>query len=298
MRGFAMPGQFNSFLAVFLLCFGLFTPTLSAQSGRRLKDFRFEFTTGVSFQQSILDSSYFHEFSPPFLSGAYVSSADQTVYFKGRTSWGMNAALTYFPAEKFGLQFQFEYGRPRFEGNNSNYDLRMNYSLSDPAGAPPYPFLFERSYGWPDTEGNLNELCFSLNAVMRLPVSNTIVLNISLGPTYFRVTGEGVGLAYSKYWMEDDYFVGETFQLKIDFGPIHRLGLNVGGEFNWLLFHNVCLTADARFFACPEDEVALDILPNEMLTEPLDQVKTTMNIGRIKVNPTFYRVNLGLKYLF
>jgi hypothetical protein len=126
----------------------------------------------------------------------------------------------------------------------------------------------------------------------------TISLNVSLGPTYFRVKGEGVGLAYSKYWMEDGYFVGETFQLKIAFGPIHRLGLNAGAEFNWLLFHNVCFTADARFFASPEAEVSLDVLPNEMLTDPIDQVKKTMDIGRIKVNPTFYRINLGLKYLF
>jgi hypothetical protein len=294
-----MERRFFSFLGAFFLCFGLSSLPLTSQTGRSWKDFRFEFATGVSFQQSILDSSYFHEFPPPFLSGAYESTADQTIYFKGRTSWGMNAALTYFPAEKLGLQLQFEYGRPRFEGNNSNYNVWLNYSLSDPAGSPPYPLLFERSYGWPDTEGNLNEICLSLNAVARLPVSRKITLNISLGPTYFRVKGEGVGLAYSTYWMEEGYFVGETFQLKIDFGPIHRLGLNVGGEFSWLLFHNVCFAADARFFACREEEVSLHVLPNEMLTTPpFEEVKKTMNIGRIKVNPTFYRVNLGLKYLF
>jgi len=286
------------FLGVVFLCLALSCQPLYCQTDRGWKDYRFEFSTGVSFQQSILDSSYVHEFPPPFLSGAYESTADQTIYFKGRTSWGMNAGLTYFPTEKLGFQFQFEYGRPQFEGNNSNYDVRLNYSLSTPAGSPPYPFLFERSYGWPDTEGNLDELCFSLNAVVRLPVLRTISLNVSFGPTYFRVKGEGVGLAYSKYWMEEGYFVGETFQLKITFGPIHRLGLNAGAEFNWLLFHNVCFTADARFFASPVAEVALDILPNEMLTDPFDQVRKTMDIGKIKVNPTFYRVNLGLKYLF
>jgi hypothetical protein len=271
---------------------------LLSQTGKDWKDYRFEFSTGVSYQQSILDSSYHHQFSPRFLSGAYESTADHTIYFKGRTSWGMNVGLTYFPMEKLGLQFQLEYGRPRFEGDNTNYDVWLNYSLSTPAGSLPYPFLFERSYGWPDTEGTLNELCFSLNGVLRLPVSRKITLNVSLGPTYFLVKGEGVGLAYSKYWMEEGYFIGETFQLKIAFGPIHRLGLNAGGEFNWLLFHNVCLSADARFFASPEVEVGLDILPNEMLTDPFDQVKKTMNVARIKVNPTFYRVNLGLKYLF
>ena len=281
-----------------LLFSGLSSLPLFSQTGTDWKDYRFEFSTGVSFQQSILDSSYTHEFSPPFLSGAYESTADQTIYFKGRTSWGMNAGLTYFPVERLGLQFQLEYGRPRFEGNNTNYDVALTYSLTSPPGDPPYPYYYNRTIGWPPTEGTLNELCLSLNAVIRLPVSRKITLNISLGPTYFRVKGEGVGLAYSKYWIEEGNFMGETFQLKIAFGPIHRLGLNVGGEFNWLLFQNVCFTADARFFASPEAEVSLDVLPNEMLTDPFEQVKKTMDIGRIKVNPTFYRVNLGLKYLF
>jgi hypothetical protein len=98
--------------------------------------------------------------------------------------------------------------------------------------------------------------------------------------------------------MEEDYFVGETFQLKVAFGPIDRLGFNVGGEFNWLLLHYVCFIADLRLFTSPEAEVSLNVLPNEMLSDPFDQVKQTLNIGRIKVNPTFYRLNLGLKYLF
>ena len=42
----------------------------------------------------------------------------------------------------------------------------------------------------------------------------------------------------------------------------------------------------------------LNVEPNEMLTTPLDQVKATMKLGSVQIDPTFYRVNLGLKYLF
>ncbi len=278
--------------------FGLFLPGLSAQTKEIWKSYRFEFSSGVSFGRSILSSTYSHRYSPPFLSGAYESEAHQIIHLKGRTGWGVNAGLTYFPLDKLGLQFQLEYGRPGLGGDNSTYQVRMTYALTSLPGNPPSPFYFNRTYGWPETEGNLSELFFSLNAVVRLPVSGRMALNISFGPTLFRVEGKGVGLAYSRYWIEDGEFNGETFQLKFDFGPIYRPGANVGAEFNWLLFHNVAFTADGRFFACSETKTDLGLLPNKMLTDPLSEVKKTMNIGQVKVNPTFYRLNLGLKYLF
>lgn len=105
-------------------------------------------------------------------------------------------------------------------------------------------------------------------------------------------------MAYSKYWMEEGYFMGETYELKYRLGPINKMGLNLGGELNWVIFHNVALTFDFRFFECSKKTLAVNILPNEMLNEPLSAVKQTMNLGKISVYPAFYRFNLGLKYLF
>jgi hypothetical protein len=276
---------------------GLATASLFAQTDR-WKDVKLEFSTGLSYEFSPLRSSYLHKYSPPFLSGAYVSTAQQTINLRGKPNWGVNGALTFFPLEHLGVQVQVEYGRPRLRGANSSYDVFLNYALASPAGSPPYPYVFEKSYGWPSTEGNLNELCLSLNAVIRLPLSNRICLNFSGGPTYFSVKAEGVGLAYSQYWMEDSYFMGETFQLKYRLGTFGKLGLNLGGEFNWIIFNTVGLVADVRFYGCPETRVQLEVLPNEMLDVPLSEVKTTMRLGSVQINPTFYRVNLGLKYLF
>jgi hypothetical protein len=283
--------------AMIALYLTVFSPVflLSATDWKKVK---FEFSTGVSYQKSLVDTSYLHRYSPRFLSGAYLSSAQQTINLKGDYNWGVNGALTFYPLEKLGIQFQVEYGRPRIKGHNSDYDVSLNYALASPPGNPPYPFIFERSYGWPSTEGTLNELSLSLNPVVRLPISSRITLNISGGLTYFRVKGEGVGLAYSKYWMEDAYFVGETYQLKFRLGTFNKLGLNAGAEFNWVIFNNVGILADLRFFGCPKKKIPLDVLPNEMLNEPLTEVKANMKLGEISVYPSFYRINLGLKYLF
>ncbi len=262
------------------------------------KDVKFEFNTGISWEFLPLSTTYFHTYSPPFLSGAYVSHAKQTFNMEGKSNWGVNAALTYYPIERLGIQFQVEFGRPKLTGKNPDYEVVMNYSLSTPAGSPPYPYIFERAYGWPGTEGTVDELCFSLNAAVRLPVSERVTVNFSGGPTYFYVKSEQVGLAYSRYWMEDAYFMGETFQLKFKLGSFGRLGMNLGGEFNWLIFKTVAMIADIRFFSTTESKQQIVLVPNEMLDEPIQETAATMQLRTIGFNPSYYRFNLGMKFLF
>lgn len=259
---------------------------------------KFEFSTAVSYEFSLLETSYFHQYSPPFLSGPYESNAEQTIYLNGKQSWGLSAAISYFPLRKLGFQLQLEYGKPRISGSNTVYDVSLNYAIGDYPGGPPYPYIFEKTYDWPNTEGYLTQVCLSLNALVRFPLSKRVALYISGGPTYFRTSGEGVGLTYSKFWIEEGYFVGETYQMKFKFGPMNKLGLNIGAELNWVLFSNVSLAVDMRFYGSPKGTPHLEIQQNEILSDPIEEVRETMNIGNVEVNPSFYRVHVGLKYLF
>jgi opacity protein-like surface antigen len=287
---------FFLFLGVFLIGTA---PAVFPQQRDFWSTTKFEFSTAINFQRPLMDSSYFHKYSPPFLSGPYESTAQQSIYLRGKDNWGLNVTFAYFPLKKLGLQFQFEYAKPRIRGSNTRYDVHLSYAIGDFSGPPPYPYIFERSFDWPNTDGYLTQPCFSLNPVARLPFSKRIALNISGGLTYFIFKGEGVSLTYSKFWIDEEgYFVGETYQMKWKFGTAKRFGLNVGAEFNWVLFNNVSFTSDLRYYACPKTSLHLDILRNEMLTDDFGQVKDTMNLGKIRVNASFYRVNLGLKYLF
>lgn len=260
--------------------------------------FKFEVSTAVSYQKSLLDSSYFHQYSPPFLSGAYESLADHTIKIRGKEGWGFNLGLAYLPLRNFGLQFLVDYGKPKLSGTNSPYDVWLNYALSSNA-TPPYPFIFETTYGLPDPAGHITEICLSLNGMFRLPVSKGLAFDLSGGLTYFIVDGEGTGLAYSKYWYEAPWFKGDTYNIKFKIGPIRSLGLNLGAEFNWVLWSNMCFVIDARYFDCPKSTLKLDIINEGLATAPpFDEIKATMNLQNLTVNSSFYRVNLGLKYLF
>ena len=274
------------------------TQTSPSRSSSYWSRFKFELSTAVSYQKSMLDSSYFHQYSPPFLSGAYESLAEHTIKIRGKDGWGFNVGFAYFPLEMFGVQFLVDYAKPKLSGGNTQYDVYLNYALTFDAN-PPYPFIFEYTYGWPETAGHLTEVCLSLDGVFRLPIFNKLALNLSGGLSYFRVEGEGTGLAYSKYWYEAPWFLGDSYNVKFKIGPIKSLGLNLGAEFNWVLFSNMCFVLDARYFACPSSTLTMNIINEGLATAPpFDVIKPTMNLQDVTINPYFYRINLGLKYLF
>jgi hypothetical protein len=267
--------------------------------------FKFEISTSTSFQKSLVDSSYSHQYSPPFFSGAYESLADHTIKIRGKEGWGFNVGLAYFPVTNFGIQFLVDYAKPKLSGATADYDVWLNYALSFDA-SPPYPNIFEYTYGWPETAGDLTEVCLSLNGAFRLPISRRLAISLSGGLTYFHVDGKGTGLAYSYYWWEDGWFKGRTFDVKYKIGTIEKLGLNLGAELNWVLWSNMCFVLDARYFACPSSALPMKIINEGLVTPPpppfgeitFDEIKETMNLQELTVNPSFYRINLGLKYLF
>ncbi|MBM3284992.1 MAG: hypothetical protein FJY81_03895 [Candidatus Aminicenantes bacterium] len=92
--------------------------------------------------------------------------------------------------------------------------------------------------------------------------------------------------------------MGETYKMKFKFKSTAKFGINLGAEFNYSLYGNVCLTIDVRFFGAAKTSLPLEILSNELLPDAIDQVRKTMNLGKLEINPSFYRAHLGLKYLF
>jgi hypothetical protein len=267
--------------------------------------FKFEIGTAVSYQQSLIDSSYFHQYSPPFLSGAYESQGTHFVKIRGQEGWGFNVGLAYYLSANFGIQLFVDYAKPKLSGPSSPYDVSLHYALTYDA-SPPYPNTFEYTYEWPETAGDVTEVGVSLNGAVRLPVSKRVAFNLSGGLTYFHVDGKATGISYSYYWWEDGWFKGRTFNVKYKVGPIDRLGFNLGAEFNWVLFSNMCLLVDARYFACSSETLPMTVI-NENLVTPaspafgeilFEKVVETMNLRDLTINPSFYRLNIGLKYLF
>ncbi|MEW5901020.1 MAG: hypothetical protein AB1715_06115 [Acidobacteriota bacterium] len=286
------------FMGVLFTAFLILIPPGLFSQASYWSSFRFEVSTALSYQKSLLDASYLHRYSPQFLSGAFVSNAEQTLSLEGRDAWGMNISLAYFPLDRLGLQLLIDYGKPEIGGQNSDYELFLNYSLDQNPGPPPYPMDYERTYIWPKTKGNLRQACLSLNAVTRVPLVRQVALQVSGGLTYFRVDGKASSLGFTVFRVEEDAFIEETTQMIYKFNAANRLGLNVGANLDLVLYSNLCFTVDARAFVSSKFTRTLDLEANGLSSIPIEQIRAVLNLGKIEVNPSLYRVNFGLKYLF
>jgi hypothetical protein len=68
----------------------------------------------------------------------------------------------------------------------------------------------------------------------------------------------------------------------------------------------MCLVLDARYFGCPSDTRKMEIINEGLVTRPspafeeilFERIKEIMNLQDLTVNPSFYRINIGLKTLF
>jgi hypothetical protein len=287
--------RFRAILGTILIFYA--APALFSQN-KPWSAVKLEIRTALGYQIAQLDSTYLHQYSPPFLSGAYQSAAQQTVKLQGKEAWGISAGISYFPISNFGLQFLLDYGKPRIGGRNTDYDFSLNYSLSDSPGPPPYPSVYEKTYVWPNTKGNLTQLCLSLNGVTRLPLGKALAVDFSGGLTYFRSQGNAASLGYTFCRVEENAFIEETYQIPYKFGVVNKLGFNAGADFSLVITGNLCLTLDMRAFIGPKYEVPLDIVGDWQLYSPVEEIKAIMQLGDISVSPSFYRLDIGLKYLF
>jgi hypothetical protein len=55
---------------------------------------------------------------------------------------------------------------------------------------------------------------------------------------------------------------------------------------------------DFRYYYCPKATLGLEIINEGLIPDDFNQIKETMNLHDIRVDPSYYRINVGLKYLF
>lgn len=287
------------YLSFTTLIYLFFCSPLFSSGGDYIWKNKLELGTSFSLNWPLLDSSYRHSFSPPFQPGPYTSSASQALKFKANRRWGANGYVSYFPFDAIGLQLMVDYFEPSLAGENSPYEVNLQYTASPPPDTTPLQLTYQKSHEWPDTEGHLEFTTVSLNGIFRFWPAKNITVSLSGGWSYFQIQGEAGRLAFTKFWLggHSVLFI-EDYQLQFGLKPASTSGLNFGIEGDFRLYHNLSLTADVRYFYGNDVKLEIDIREVEGGTEPLAQIKARMNLEELKITPSFFRMNLGLKYRF
>ncbi len=260
---------------------------------------RLEFGMGWSFYSPGLDTSYVHRYSPLYISGGtYASLAEQVLNIKAKNTNGLSALFNFFPVSNIGVQFLADYFKAPLEGVNAPYAASIT-------GRHPMPdhtvqtLSYAGETEWPATEGDIREIVLSLNAIVRLPLTRSLSLSLSGGPSYFYSEAKTGFIGYTKFRTGDDRRLYiQTFNLGYEFGPQSRLGFNLGAEIAFRLSGTISIVGDYRYFKCGGAETPLHLTPTDILTDPVEQVENTMGLGSLKIDPSFSRLNLGIKFRF
>jgi hypothetical protein len=260
---------------------------------------RFEFGIGWSFYNPALDASYVHRYSPLYLSGGtYASLAEQALNVKAKAVSGLSVLVNFFPVSNIGIQFLTDYFKAPLEGINTPYSASITYQRTIP-GHTIQTVTYASEAEWPATEGDIREIVLSLNGIVRLPLTRSLSLSLSGGPSYFYSEAKAGFIGYTKFRTGDDRLLYvQTFRLAYEFGPQSRLGFNLGAEAAFHLSALISLVGEFRYFRSAGAETPLLLTPADILTDPIEDVTSTMGLGSLKVDPSFSRFSAGVKFNF
>lgn len=260
-------------------------------------DLRFELGFGWTLVGPTMDATYHNVYKPPFTpADRFIdSSAAQTVRFKAKTTSGMNGYFNILFTENFGLQILADHHRPRFGGTNDPYDVTLQFTAFEPE---TYVFTVEG----PAPSGDLTQTTFSLNALARVRVSDNLTLSASAGPSLLHFEGKAGYIDYTSAALalvgEEYRLTAGTFHMVAAFGPDTKYGMNAGVEAAYEAFRHVVLAFDLRYFGTAGADLPLKIVEDEAITVPLDEIEAAIGLGSLRVNPSYFRAGLAIRFVF
>jgi len=233
-------------------------------------------------------------------STAIASTSKNTPFFGG----GFN----FFFTPNFGFGLNVGYLKSTLN-TTSHFDFSWTWSYAVGGGT------YNKSADWASDADSLSSIPVSLNIVGRFG-DGPIQGFFEAGPTvYFNEaiinTAIGYGISYYSWpnqWVDAIELPMSGFDSKSGKSSWTGIGANVGAGITFMFSPSIGLSLEARYFFCPEREFDWDIatgsyngmfygsLTNWDLTaDDLAYIKTDNLLTTIKINPSFFALQGGLK---
>jgi hypothetical protein len=263
-------------------------------------EIRFELGFGWNLVGPALNTTYVNQYRPPLTPpDNYVdSSASQTVRFNGKTTYGLNGFFNILVTDHFGLQVLADYHRPGLGGSNAPYNIAIQFTTFDPNA----PETYAREVEWERSTGNLTETTFSLNALARFRAAENLVFSLSAGPSVFHFEGQAGHIGYTSFDLafdgENYELTGGTYRTVVDFGPETKYGWNVGVEAAFEAFRQVILALDLRWYGAGKSDLPLHIVEDALYPVPVSEIEATIGLGSLRVDPSYIRAGLAIRFVF
>jgi hypothetical protein len=262
------------------------------------EEIRFELGFGWTLVKPALSSSYINRYQPKLSpSDLYISSsADQTVRFRGKATYGLNGFFNVLFTKAFGMQVLADFHRPRLGGSSDGYDAAVTFQ------AETEPITYVRSIDGMASEGNLTETTFSLNLLGRFAVADNLALSVSAGPSIYHYEGKAGYVDYTFFNLEvveSEYRIsGGTYHTVVEFGPQTKTGLNAGIEAAYEASSHIILAVDLRWFGAPRTDLPMRIVEDPIYAPTTEEMEEAIGLGSLRINPSYLRAGLALRFIF
>ncbi|MBI1873161.1 MAG: hypothetical protein HYS05_04625, partial [Acidobacteria bacterium] len=174
------------------------------------------FSANAPASGGLLTSTY----SPPFDTGAFQSTASQTLTLDPATARGFEAGADYFVTPGVGVRALVSYSRAAFSGENGPYAVTLLYTSMQPPDFVPRQFLYQRETPWPATEGAFRQLNISVGGVGRWHSTRGFGATAYAGLGYLRMSGETQSIAYTSFHLGGhSVLFPEEYRLSASLGP-------------------------------------------------------------------------------
>ncbi len=260
-------------------------------------DVKVEMGFGWSLVAPALSTSYLNQFAPPMtpLASYVSSSASQTVHLKGDIGAAMSGFLNVLIGDTAGVQVLVDHSRPSLGGANSDYNVNLIYTTTEAR-------TYSQQDAWPVSKGDFTETTYSLNGLGHIPLSKDLAFNVSGGATVFNLEGEASPMGFWSFRLDQNADVYtlyiKTYQLVYDFGPKTTFGINLGGELAYTVMRSIIFGLDVRYFLSSKTDFKMRVSPNQGLTDPIEPIESALNLGTIRVDPSYLRLSLSLRFRF
>lgn len=255
---------------------------------------------------SAMDTVYAHRYTLDYSPGFEDSSVAQDLTVQGQAGAGWNAGLFYPLNRQVGLKFAVNYSRNPLGGENSPYEISLQYISIQPPDYQPHEVSDQVSLAWVPTRGHLKSLSLLLNLQYIFSAADSWTASLSAGGGLGTSWGQIHYLGYSDYWLGGHgVLFSELDLLKLKIPSSSGLVLDADIELGFKLSEKISLATRLaclfrpNFSATPViDDVLAYYSLDKVSGEKLELVRSRLKLHSLKINPSLLNLNIGIKYSF
>lgn len=239
---------------------------------------RVELFGGYQIPDGAVRGTFATDYVPLLVNGGTATGrGEQTLELQGGRPKGVIAGINWWPRSHAGVQLFVSRAAHSFSGANTPSRVQLTYLSRQPPDYIEREFTYDRSFDWPDTEGDFALWRVGANGVVRVG-GRRADLTLSGGLLLSQVRGYFDRASYLEFRLggHSTLFYEEALaRLRLD--DAWHAGYNAGAEVAVSAGRHVAITAGVRLMSAPPRDIAVtaEILNvDQMIFEvPLDRVR-------------------------